>query len=332
MYSFDNLRYFHRNKIDLAPAITKLFERKVFLETAVLLEIEKSHSKKENFDLLTISESLRQQWENGILCFHDFSDISEELFENQIEKIIKELFEYKFIPDFIQEGHIFKFSIDEDKNKTTVKDEVKTIMKTQITFKQLVLNTVKSFVDKKTTFSAHKITLAVRSLTNEGGKDLEITDLIKTTVPNVKDETYFINHEDVRKIVLDAFNLGTFDGYGRRIQSGYWEYFYEISAPTSTVLLASGNVSLGTSPTLHSVQTSLNHNAGLHHVQTKDKEISVISYVDGKRGKGQSVSLKQIQSALKRKPLQVWQIKNICQQAGYNVNVNTAALSKSIVS
>jgi hypothetical protein len=185
-----------------------------------------------------------------------------------------------------------------------------------------VLEEIDAFMANDCEFSAHSVTVNIRTKVNSG--NLEIDGLSQDTIGGIT--TQKIEHHIVRNIIYQQYNGGSIQnrGYDRRWQvapnanGGYFVY--------GPVNVTSTQVPQASVAPVQSAMTSQSSPANQSVVK------SVLNYFDNRFADGVPATLKSTQSRLKRSPLLVTDIAQIAVSNGYLVvPVPGKSYSRSIV-
>ncbi len=173
-------------------------------------------------------------------------------------------------------------------------------MCSQTLFSTAVLNTMANFVSTGTSFSAHDITKELRNQVN--ANNLRLTDLDEEMVGGVT--TQRIDHDKVRTQVREVYESNVLP-LDRDFGRGFMLYVPRsaspaISNPTPSLSVPTPQI---TSPTFR-----------------QSPNFPVQRYLSNKFRKSQAPTLKQIQSAIRRKgSWTVRELKDVCESLGYSV-------------
>ena len=178
-------------------------------------------------------------------------------------------------------------------------------MQTYNTLKEAVVAAINE-IKVNGTLSNYQVTQLIRNKTNQG--EWEVLDSVAR--PNNANIKFWINRDDVRRIVNDMYANHELDalGFTGRVDNGkYLEYRFDVNAPfapTPTVGIPNVNTPTQTSTPLP-VNTTV---AG-----------QVQSFLQRHVDDVESPTLKRIQSAIKEKGVLCEDLKNVVVSLGYNV-------------
>lgn len=107
------------------------------------------------------------------------------------------------------------------------------------TFEAAVETIINEFVTGQKTFSAFDVTQELRTRSNAG---TVVIDKAETGTVHVSGaDTPKIEHDEVKRAVVDLFGAGKLAGYDRTHNGTYWQYGPAAAAPVDPSAAASGN-------------------------------------------------------------------------------------------
>ena len=190
-------------------------------------------------------------------------------------------------------------------------------MNTYNTLKEAVVASINS-LKSNGTLSAYQITQHIRQATNDGLMEI-LGCVAKPNNANIK---YWINHDDVRRIVNDMYASAELDalGFGSRNYNGnYLEYTFTSDSSSDTDDTNQTSVSTQT-PTKVTTPPAV----GLSVVESKVKNFLVEHY-------DENPTMKRIQSAIKIHGVTCNDLTNIVKGLGYHVEDRVDCVSNSFV-
>lgn len=153
--------------------------------------------------------------------------------------------------------------------------------------------------------SAYQVTQLIRQKTNQD--EWEVADCVAR--PNNANIKFWINHDDVRRIINEMYANNELDilGFtGRQYNGQFLEYSFDVNAPVAAVVSVSS-----TTPPAPTVP-----------VPTTNATLSgqrVLNCIDALKNLGGTITLKRVQSALKVKGVTCKDLSQIVANLGYTV-------------
>lgn len=170
-----------------------------------------------------------------------------------------------------------------------------------------VLNQVQEFATNNATFSIYEITKEIRNKVNQGTWEIPETEIVGSSFRND------IPHSRVRNLFYDLWNSGVFDNQFNlnRVFNGNYNEFTPANV-VSTIDPAANAVSQTVAPPANNVSSA-----------TSPIDARVQLYLNNCKTKGSQPTLKQVQSAIKRRNsgtgISCSDLYNIVVKLGYNL-------------